>query len=172
MGIVLLMMKGFPAKKTYLIKNGILTGRLHSQQTAQLLDETPTGNGRSINFEFEPIVRMTNTYVEPGENTFEELIARVKFGIFSKDVIYGTGLSTFTIAPRKCYIIRDGKIAEPVRVSVISGSVFEALSQIEGCSKDSELFSSSINGCGKNDQFPLPVGFGGPKVLISKLFVS
>ena len=101
--------EGFPTQKTYLIKNGLLTGRLHSQQTAHLLDEAPTGNGRSIGFEFEPIVRMTNTYVEPGDKTFEELIANVKLGIFAKDYKYGTGMSTFTIAPRKCYMIKDGK---------------------------------------------------------------
>ena len=164
--------EGFPTQKTYLIKNGILTGRLHSQQTAQLLDEPPTGNGRSINFEFEPIVRMTNTYVESGEKTFEELISGVKLGVLSKDVKHGSGLSTFTIAPRKCYMIKDGKIAEPVRVSVMSGSVFEALGRIEGCSEGSKLINMAFGGCGKMEQWPLPVGVGGSKILISKLMVS
>ena len=164
--------EGFPTQKTYLIKEGILTGRLHSQQTAHLLDEAPTGNGRAISFEFEPIVRMTNTYVEPGDKTFDELISDVKLGIFAKDYKYGTGMSTFTIAPRKCYIIRDGKIAEPIRASVISGSVFEALGEIRGCSRDFELNNSAMGGCGKGEQSPLPVGHGGPQVLINKLVVS
>ena len=164
--------EGFPAQKTYLIKNGILSGRLHSQQTSQILDEAPTGNGRAINFEFEPIVRMTNTYVEPGELTFNEMISKIKIGVYAKDVNHGSGLSTFTIAPRKCYMIRDGKIAEPIRVSVMSGSVFLALNMIEGCTKDFQLESMAFGGCGKMEQWPLPVGFGGSKVLISKLVVS
>ena len=58
------MMKELKAKKTYLIKDGILTGRLHSATTAASLNEELTGNARALNFEFEPIVRMTTTYIE------------------------------------------------------------------------------------------------------------
>lgn len=164
--------EGFPAQKTYLIKNGLLVGRLHSQQTAQFFEEAPTGNGRSISFEFEPIVRMTNTYVEPGENTVEELISKVRLGIFARDVNHGSGLSTFTIAPRKCYMIRNGKVAEPIRVSVISGSVFEALENVVACSKSVVIESSVFGGCGKMEQWPLSVAFGGPIVLVNDLMVS
>lgn len=164
--------EGFKTQKTYLIKNGILTGRLHSQYTSQVLDEAPTGNGRAMNFEFEPIVRMTNTYVEPGNHSFEELISKVKLGIFAKDINHGSGLSTFTIAPRKCYMIRDGKIAEPVRVSVMSGTIFETLNQIEGCTVGEKIISSVFGGCGKMQQWPLSVGFGGSKVLVSKMVIS
>ncbi|MCM2280979.1 MAG: TldD/PmbA family protein, partial [Bdellovibrionaceae bacterium] len=57
---------GTPAQKNYLIKNGVLSGRLHSRATAIELGERPTGNSRAMNFEFEPIVRMTSTYIEPG----------------------------------------------------------------------------------------------------------
>ena len=164
--------EGFPTQKTYLIKKGILTGRLHSQQTAQVFDEAPTGNGRAINFEFEPIVRMTNTYIEPGPKTLEELISKVQLGVFAKGFKYGTGMSTFTIAPSKCYMIRGGQIAEPVRVSVMSGSVFETLGRIEECSKDYKLKSSAFDGCGKGEQSPLPVGLGGSQVLVNKMVVS
>lgn len=164
--------EGYKTKKTYLIKNGILAGRLHNQYTSQVLDEAPTGNGRAMNFEFEPIVRMTNTYVETGNLSFEELISKVKLGIYAKDFNHGSGLSTFTIAPRKCYMIRDGKIAEPVRVSVMSGSIFETLENIEGCSQDFSMLSTAFGGCGKMEQWPLPVGFGGSKVLVNKMVIS
>jgi len=69
-------------------------------------------------------------------------------------------------------MIRDGKIAEPIKASVISGSVFETLGLIVGCSNDFKLESSVFGGCGKMEQSPLPVGFGGPQVLISKMMVS
>ncbi len=164
--------EGFRTQKTYLIKDGILSGRLHSQHTSQILNEAPTGNGRAMNFEFEPIVRMTNTYVEPGELSFEDLISKVELGIYAKDINHGSGLSTFTIAPRKCYMIRNGKIAEPVRVSVMSGTVFEALNNIEGCSKNFNMINTAFGGCGKMEQWPLPVSFGGSKVLVSKMVIS
>jgi TldD protein len=164
--------EGTPAQRTSLIEKGILTGRLHSLTTAHHFSEAPTGNARSINFEFEPIVRMTSTYVEAGTQSLEELFQQAGEGIFIKDWKHGSGLSTFTIAPRKCYRIHAGKLAEPLRASVITGTVFETLARIEACSKDFELHSSVFGGCGKNDQFPLPVADGGPAILVSAMQVS
>ena len=161
--------EGFVAQKTYIIKKGILKSRLHSQTTAHSFDEAPTGNGRALDFEFHPIVRMTNTYIEPGEKSFNELIEKVKLGVFIKDCVHGTGMSTFTIAPRKCYMIREGKIAEPVRASLLTGKVYETLKRIKACSKDYRLDSG---GCGKNGQMPLSVGTGGPQIFVEKMFVS
>lgn len=164
--------EGTKAKKTYLIKNGILSGRLHSTQTAASLYEEPTGNARAVSFEYEPIVRMTTTYIEPGNKTFEELISDIKEGIYVETIKYGTGMSTFTLAPSLAYMIRNGKLAEPVKISVVTGSVFEALYNIEGLSDDFKLLSFVTGGCGKFEQYPLPVGFGGPHVRVRNLNVQ
>ena len=87
-------------------KNGILVGRLHSAFTAAALGETPTGNARAMNFEYEPIVRMTTTYIGAGTQTKEGLIGAVEDGLYISDINHGSGMSTFTIAPRKAYRIR------------------------------------------------------------------
>ena len=160
------------ANKNYLIKNGILSSRLHSQETAQALNEMPTGNSRAMNFEFEPMVRMTSTYIEPGNESLESIMKRSEGAILLEGANHGTGLSTFTIAPTRAYQIGKGGKREPVRVTVISGTVFETLMNIEAVSKDFELVSSAIGGCGKNDQWPLPVADGGPYVLIKEMQVS
>lgn len=164
--------EGMPSSKTYLIKNGLLQGRLHSLGTANEFGERPTGNARAINFEFEPIVRMTNTYIEPGEKTPEELIASVKNGVYVSDYRHGSGLSTFTIAPTRAYWIRDGKLAEPVKVPVISGTVFETLNKISGVSRSAEIHSSAFGGCGKDEQWPLRVADGGPVMLVDEMQVG
>ena len=164
--------EGTPAHKTQLINKGVLSGRLHSLTTAHAFKEAPTGNARSINFEFEPMVRMTSTYVEAGDLDLEALIKQADEAVFIKDWKHGSGLSTFTIAPRKCYMIRQGQLAEPVRVSVITGTVFKTLARVEACSKDFELHSSVFGGCGKADQGPLPVSDGGPAMLVSAMQVS
>lgn len=161
--------EGMPAQKTYLIQQGILSGRLHSQRTAAAFGEAVTGNGRAMDFEFEPMVRMTSTYVEPGEPSVDELFQRAGDGLYIKTTRGGTGMSTFTIAPRKVYRIRDGRIAEPVRVNVISGSVFSTLAAVEACANDFFLQSGAIGGCGKFDQWPLPVALGGPHVLVAAM---
>lgn len=164
--------EGTKASKTYLIKKGILSGRLHSSVTAESLKENPTGNARALNFEFEPIVRMTSTYIEAGDKTIEELISEVKEGILVEEINHGSGMSTFTIAPRVSYMIRDGKIAEPVNIAVISGNVMETLHNIDGISNEVEILSFSLGGCGKMEQFPLPVGMGGPYIRVKNITVQ
>lgn len=164
--------EGTRAEKTYLIKNGLLSGRLHSTNTAYYLDEDLTGNARAVNFEFEPIVRMTTTYIEQGNMTKEELFSEVKNGIFIDDIKHGSGMSTFTIAPSLAYYIRDGKIAEPVNISVVTGNVMETLNEIDGLSNEVEIMSFILGGCGKMEQFPLPVGFGGPFVRVKSLNIQ
>ena len=164
--------EGTKARKNYLIKNGVLAGRLHSAQTAAALDEGLTGNARAIDCEFEPIVRMTTTYIEGGELTFDELIAPIEKGYFIKTVKHGSGMSTFTIAPKVAYEIVNGKLGRPVQISVVSGSVFETLGLIDGLTKDVEILSFVSGGCGKMEQYPLPVGFGGPFVRVSEMNVQ
>ncbi|MCM1054903.1 MAG: TldD/PmbA family protein [Bacteroides sp.] len=164
--------EGTKARKNYLIKDGILAGRLHSALTASALGEEVTGNARAVDCTFEPIVRMTTTYIEAGKDTFEELIAPIKKGYFIKTIMHGSGMSTFTIAPALAYEISEGKIGRPVQISVITGNVFETLGLIDGLSDKVEMKSFVAGGCGKMEQFPLPVGFGGPYVRVSKMNVQ
>jgi TldD protein len=164
--------EGNKATMTYLIKNGILTGRLHNAESAADLGEEVTGNGRAMSFEYEPIVRMTTTYIGKGPMTYEELIAGTEDGLLVKTLNHGSGMSTFTIAPSYAYTVKNGKIDKPVRVSVVTGNVFEALNDIDGISDRVEMFSFVGGGCGKMAQFPLPVGFGGPYIRVRNMQVQ
>ncbi len=164
--------EGTLAQKNYLIKDGVLTGRLHSTHTANVLEEKSTGNARALNFEYEPIVRMTSTYIEGGKTPFNELLKRAEGGLYFYNFKHGSGGSTFTIAPVRAYRIKDGKLAEPVRVSVMSGTVFETLKKIEACGDDFHLESSAFGGCGKMEQAPLPVADGGPSILVNEMQIS
>lgn len=164
--------EGTKARTTYLIRNGVLTGRLHSASTAAALDEGVTGNARAMDFSFEPIVRMTSTYIAGGAQTLEELLAPVELGVYIANFNHGSGMSTFTIAPNRAYMIRNGKIAEPVRVSVITGNVMHTLHEIDGLSRDETICSLSTGGCGKMEQWPLRVAFGGPYVRVRNIQVQ
>lgn len=164
--------EGTKARRNYLIKDGKLVGRLHNAQTAAVLDEPTTGNARAIDCTFEPIVRMTTTYIEGGDMDFDELIAPIKKGYFIKTIKHGSGMSTFTIAPSLAYEITDGKLGRPVQISVLTGSVFETLGLIDGLTRDVKLLSFVTGGCGKMEQMGLPVGFGGPYVRVSSMNVQ
>ena len=115
---------------------------------------------------------MTNTYIEAGDLTFDQLIEPIEKGYYIKSIKHGSGMSTFTIAPHIAYEIKDGKIFRPVQISVITGNVFETLGLIDGLTDKCEMKSFVTGGCGKMEQYPLPVGFGGPYVRVSKMKVQ
>lgn len=163
--------EGTKAKKTYLIKSGVLTGRLHSAVTAAAMGESLTSNARAINFEYEPIVRMTTTFVEPGNKSLKEVLSTIDKGIYVETFQHGSGSTIFTIAPNRCYLIENGKITSPVKVSVLTGNVFETLSKIEAVTNDFDLGNVGFGGCGKMEQMGLPVGMGGCYILVNELEV-
>lgn len=164
--------EGTKGKKTYIITEGKLSGRLHSAATSAQLEEPLTGNARAINFEFEPIVRMTTTYIEKGNRPLKDMIKEMENGIYVETIKHGSGMSTFTIAPARAYEIKNGCIGKPVKISVITGNVFETLAEVDAISEEFELLGFVGGGCGKMEQYPLPVGFGGPYTRVKKLNVQ
>ncbi len=161
--------EGNSGKRTELIKNGKLAGRLHNASTAAYFDEEVTGNARAMNFMHEPMVRMTSTMFEPGTDTKEDLFKGVEDGYYIHQPKHGSGTSEFTIAPSRVYRIRQGQIAEPVRVAVATGNVFKTLYEIDGVSNSQQMYGSVVGGCGKMGQWPLPVAMGGPFVRVKKM---
>jgi TldD protein len=163
--------EGVPAIKTYLIREGELVGRLHSRETAAKMKEMPTGNARAINYGYPPIVRMTNTYIEPGNISFEEMIADIKEGIYAKNWYGGTtSMEMFTFSAGEAYMIRNGRIAEALRPVVLTGNVFSTLKNIDAIGNDLDM--NEGGGCGKGEQAPLPVSNGSPHIRIQKCLVG
>ena len=164
--------EGVRTRKNYLIKGGILVGRLHSRETAAKMGEQPTGNARAISHQHPPIVRMTNTFIDKGDASFEDMIRDVKLGLYALDMVGGqTAMEMFTFSAAHGYMIRDGQIAELVRDVVLTGNVFETLMNIDKIGNTVELPQVG-GGCGKAGQSPLPVGFGGPYVRIQNVVVG
>jgi TldD protein len=163
--------EGVPATKTYLIKEGKLVGRLHSRETAAKMGERPTGNARAMNYRHPPIVRMTNTYIEPGKASFNDIIADIKEGVYAKNWFGGTtSMEMFTFSAGEAYMIRNGQIAEALRPVVLTGNVFTTLNNIDAIAGDLDM--NQGGGCGKGGQYPLPVSNGSPHIRISRCLVG
>jgi len=157
--------EGVLATRTSLIQDGILVGRLHSRETAARIREKPTGNARAINYLFPPIVRMSNTFIEPGASCFKEMLEGIKEGVYVKDWYGGTtSLEMFTFSAGEAYMIRDGKLEEMLRPVVLTGNVFVTLGNIDAIGND--LNMNQGGGCGKAGQSPLPVSNGSPHIRI------
>lgn len=164
--------EGTNTEKTYLIKNGLLTGRLHSRESAYRMDEKPTGNARAVNYKFPPICRMRTTCIENGESSFEELISGIKLGVYAKKAYGGqTNGEMFTFGAGEGYMIRDGKLAELVKNVNLSGNVFDTLSNISMIGNDFSIVDSG-GGCGKGGQMPLPVSHGSPHIKIENVVIG
>jgi TldD protein len=163
--------EGTPARKTYLIREGILEGRLHSRETAAKMGERATGNARAINYLFPPIVRMSNTFIEPANASFGEMLGDIEEGVYVKDWYGGTtSLEMFTFSAGEAYMIRQGKLAELLRPVVLTGNVFTTLQNIDSIGDDLEM--NQGGGCGKGGQFPLPVSNGSPHIRIRHCVVG
>jgi TldD protein len=116
---------------------------------------------------------MTNTYIDQGTLAFEDMIKDIKLGVYAIKAIGGeTAMEMFTFSASYGYMIRDGQVAELVRDVVLTGNVFETLQNIDQIGNDLAWDPAGSGGCGKNDQYPLRVGLGGPHIRIQNCVVG
>lgn len=163
--------EGVPATTTQLIQDGVLVGRLHSRETAGKLGEQVTGNARCLDYHYPPIVRMTNTWIGCGQTAVNDLFNDIPIGVYAKNWQGGmTNGEMFTFTAGEAWMIRDGKIAEPVRDVTLSGNVFETLTDIEAIGDD--FLWDESGGCGKGGQSGLAVGCGSPSLRIRNAIVG
>lgn len=164
--------EGVKARKNYLVRDGILAGRLHSRETAGRMGEEPTGNARAITAAYRPIVRMTNTFIERGESSLGDMLEKVRNGIYACGFLGGnTDLERFTFSSAYAFKIENGRITTPLRDVILSGNVFDTLDQVFMIGDDLTLYGG-LGGCGKGDQSPLPVSDGSPHIAIRNVLVG
>jgi TldD protein len=161
--------EGVPAQKTILVKDGVVVGLMHSRETAQKLNAKPTGNMRAEDFRVEPIIRMRNTFMQPKDHSFEELIEGIKFGYYLKSFRGGQANldGTFQVGIQEAYKIVNGELSEPVRNVSISGNTLETLFKVDAVGKDFELWPGR---CGKGQT--AFVCDGGPHVRVKGVLVG
>ena len=163
--------EGTPATTTQLIKDGVLVGRLHSRETAGKLAEKPTGNARCLDYHYSPIVRMTNTWIARGNTPVPDLFQDISEGVYARNWLGGmTNGEMFTFSAGEAWMIRNGKLAEPVRDVTLSGNVFKTLANIEAIGDD--FYWDESGGCGKGGQSGLAVGCGGPSLRIKEVTIG
>ncbi|MBR3694071.1 MAG: TldD/PmbA family protein [Erysipelotrichales bacterium] len=121
-------------KRNLLIENGILKGYLVDQLNGRRMNCESSGSGRRQNYKFEPTSRMSNTFILNGRDTFEEMIANTQFGLYAKSMGGGSvdpSTGDFNFSVSEGYMIRDGKIAEPVRGATLVGNGAKVLMNID-----------------------------------------
>ncbi|MGM0411539.1 MAG: TldD/PmbA family protein [Bacillota bacterium] len=161
--------EGQKARRTELIKNGILNGRLHSRETAASFSEELSGNMRAVDCQHTPIIRMSNIFIEKGDSSKEELFESIDNGYY---LLNGKGGQTsgdqFTFGAEYGYKIENGKKKEMVRDINISGELFSTLKSISMIADD--ISFNEVGGCGKGNPMQLNMfsGMGAPHVKLDK----
>ena len=155
--------EGVAGRKTVVIENGVLKSYLHNRETATRFDVEPTGNARAWEFNNEPLIRMRNTCIAPGETSLDEMIAGIKDGYY----LCGAGggqadaNAEFMFQCSEAYRIRDGKKGELVREVTTSGQAFDVLKSVDAVGSDFDWAMGS-GFCGKMQ--PAKVDGGGPSM--------
>ena len=155
--------EGVVAGRTVIIENGILKSYLHNRESAAKYGVRPTGNARAWEYSDQPLIRMRNTYLEPGDSTLEEMIASTEDGYLLEGPRNGQADATgeFMFGVQEARRIRNGKLGELVRGVTISGIAFDVLSTVDAVS-NSFQWDLGSGYCGKGQ--PAKVDAGGPYI--------
>ena len=163
--------EGCETKRNVLIKDGVLVGYLIDEINNRKMNMQVTGSGRRESYLFAPTSRMNNTYLLPGNDSFEDMIKSIKLGLYAKRLGGGqvspvTG--EFNFGCDLAYMIRDGKIAECVKSASLIGTTKEILQNVEMISDDLALGPGM---CGSNSG-SVPVNVGEPTIKVSSILVG
>jgi TldD protein len=158
--------EGVEAKKKTLITNGVMKDCIHNRETAAAFRVEPNGGARSPSYHFTPMPRMSNTYIEPGDWTFDEIIEDTKHGIYvagGMTPLVDTRAYEWRISAKEAYIVEKGEIKEMLRDVILLGDTPDFLVSVDAIGKDLQI--AVTPDCGKGSPIQmLPVGNGGPTI--------
>ncbi|MGO8871578.1 MAG: TldD/PmbA family protein [Acidimicrobiales bacterium] len=151
--------EGRPAQRNVLIDHGVLTDYLWDYLRARKEGRVSSGNGRRQTYQHLPMVRMTNTFLLPGEEDADEIVAQTPRGVYVAKLGGGqvnTTTGDFVFGTTEAYLIENGRITDPLRDANLIGNGPEVLKRIDAVATD---FGMTPGTCGKDGQ-SVPVGCG------------
>src|ERR687885_587945 len=155
--------EGVVAGRTAIIEKGILKSFLHNRETALIFGTTPTGNARAFEYSDDPLIRMRNTFIEPGNDKLDDIIKETRLGYLIKGPRNGQADANgeFMFGSQEVYRIEKGEIQEPMKAASISGNAFDVLQSVDMIGNDFE-YDIGTGYCGKFQ--PAKVDGGGPHI--------
>ena len=165
--------EGSPTQNTVLIEKGILKGYLSDKLSARLMGLPDTGNGRRESYEHFPMPRMTNTYMLAGQDSPEDILRSVKYGVYA--VNFGGGQvditnGKFVFSASEAYLIEDGKVTAPLKNATLIGNGPDVLTRVSMVGNDLKL-DEGVGTCAKDGQ-SVPVGVGIPTLKVNGITVG
>lgn len=163
--------EGHPSQRNVLIENGILKSYMIDKFNGRRMGMEATGNSRRQSYSFCPTSRMTNTMILPGTDRNEDIISSIEYGLYAKDMGGGSVnpvTGDFNFAVREGYIVRNGKICEPVRGASLIGKGSQILMDIDMVGTD---LATGQGMCGAASG-SIPTDVGQPLIRVSSITVG
>ena len=163
--------EGTPAQKNVLIEKGVLKSYMIDKFNGRRMGMASTGNARRQSYAYTPTSRMTNTYIASGDDKNEDIIASIEYGLYAKQMGGGSVnpvTGEFNFAVTEGYMIRDGKICEPVRGASLVGKGSEVIRNIDMVGTDMEMGQGM---CGSSSG-SIPTNVGQPLIRVSTITVG
>lgn len=163
--------EGTPAQRKVLIENGVLKSYMIDKFNGRRMGMASTGSSRRQSFAYVPTSRMTNTYIAPGEDKNEDIISSMEYGLYAKEMGGGSVnpvTGEFNFAVWEGYIVRNGKICEPVRGASLVGKGSEILQNIDMVGTDLDMGQGM---CGSSSG-SIPTNVGQPLIRVSSITVG
>ncbi|MCF0220980.1 MAG: TldD/PmbA family protein [Fibrobacter sp.] len=163
--------EGTPTQRTVLIENGVLKTYMSDRVGAQEVGIARTGSARRECYKYAPVSRMRNTFIAPGKDTLDSMISSVDYGLYAARMAGGSvnpATGEFNFAVDEGYVIRNGKICEPVRGAALIGKGHEVMPRISMVGDDWEVAAGV---CGASSG-QVPVTVGQPSIKVDQILVG
>ncbi len=163
--------EGTPARRKVLIENGILKNYMIDKLNGRRMGMEGNGSSRREGYRFETTSRMTNTFIENGPDSNEDIIRSIEYGLYAKKMGGGSVnpvTGSFNFAVNEGYIIRNGQICEPVRGASLIGKGSEILMDIDMVGQNLETAQGM---CGASSG-SIPTDVGQPLIRVSSITVG
>ncbi|MFL6502436.1 MAG: TldD/PmbA family protein [Nitrososphaera sp.] len=162
-GTIIVDDEGVAAERTAIIEKGVLKSFLHNRESAMIFGTSSTGNARAFNYNDEPLIRMRNTYIEPGVDKLDDMVKETKHGYLIKGARNGQADANgeFMFGAEEVYFIENGEVKELLRGASISGNAFEVLKSVDMVGNEFQ-YDIGTGYCGKYQ--PAKVDGGGPHI--------
>ena len=163
--------EGTPTQRNVLIEKGVLKSYMIDRLGSRRMGLPMTGNGRRQSYTFETTSRMTNTFIANGEDKNEEIIASIENGLYCRKMGGGSVnplTGAFNFAVTEGYLVRNGKICEPVRGASLIGTGSEILKNIDMVGQN---LATAQGMCGSSSG-SVPTDVGQPLIRVSTITVG
>lgn len=163
--------EGTPTQRKVLIENGILKGYMIDKLNGRRMGMASTGSGRRESYKFAPTSRMTNTFIDNGTSTFEDMISSTEKGLYCKYLGGGSvnpATGDFNFASSEAYLIENGKITKPVKGATLIGNGPDILNKIEMVGNN---LAHGQGMCGSSSG-TIPANVGQPTIKVKEIVIG